>query len=249
MGLGANTTAWFKQIPEFARSYLVIAFDNRGAGRSEKPDEPYTIAQMADDAAALLEELGVRSAHVFGMSLGGMVAQELALRHPGLVRTLVLGATSCGGPHSLAPPASTIQQMVAAAALPLEQAIEAGQRLLYSESFYAENRDWLLAHSLEHAHLLPPPYALQRQVMAAMTFDAYGRLDQIRVPVLVLSATDDKIVPAANQRLLAARIPGARLVEFPGAGHGLLVECADAVNQAVLGFLREHDQRYVPAGE
>src|SRR5574341_2228297 len=101
MGLGANTTAWYRQIPVFSREYQVIVFDNRGAGRSDKPNEPYSMGQMADDAHGLMDALGVESAHVFGMSLGGMIAQELVLRYPERVRNLVLGGTMSGGPSAI----------------------------------------------------------------------------------------------------------------------------------------------------
>src|SRR5258707_1069095 len=98
IGLGTNATGWYLQIPGFSKEYRVIAFDNRGAGRSENPNEPYTMPQMAEDAIGVLDTLGVDAAHVFGMSLGGMIAQELALRHPERVKTLSLGGTMCGGP-------------------------------------------------------------------------------------------------------------------------------------------------------
>jgi pimeloyl-ACP methyl ester carboxylesterase len=245
MGLGANATAWWMQVPEFSRHYQVIAFDNRGAGRSEKPNEPYTIMQMADDADALLEELGVQSAHVFGMSLGGMVAQELALRHPERVRTLVLGGTMCGGPKATPPPPSTIQHFIAIARMPVLQAVEQGMRLLYSDAFLDANRGWLLERALEHAHLMPPAYALQRQVMAALSFNTHDRLHEVHVPSLVVTGTDDKIVPSANSRVLVERIPNAHLVAFEGAGHGFLVERAEETNRAVLDFLEPHRTHFV----
>jgi len=247
MGLGANATAWWMQIPEFSRHYQVIAFDNRGAGRSEKPNEPYTIMQMADDADALLEELGIQSAHVFGMSLGGMIAQELALRHPERVRSLVLGGTTCGGPRAVPPPPSTMQHFISVATMPIEQAVENGMRLLYSDAFLEANREWLVKRALEYAHLMPPPYALQRQVMATLSFNTYDRLHEIHVPSLVITGAEDRIVPAPNSRILAERIPDARLIEFERAGHGFLVERGQETNRAVLEFLEPHRTHFVPS--
>ncbi|HEU4759650.1 MAG TPA: alpha/beta fold hydrolase [Dehalococcoidia bacterium] len=240
MGLGANTTGWDHQIPELSREYLVIAFDNRGSGRTEKPKEPYTVPQMADDAVALLDALGIGRAHVYGMSMGGMIAQEVALRHAARVRTLVLGGTMAGGPNAVMAGPQRLQQWASTATLPLDRAVEAGLRFLYSPEFIAANREWLVRRNLETAHLMPPVDALQRQFMAVVQFNTYERLHQIAAPTLIITGTEDQVVPAENARILAERIPGAQLLELAGAGHGFLVEKAAEANAAVLGFLRQY---------
>ena len=238
MGLGANTTSWEMQIPAFSREYRTVAFDNRGSGRSDKPQSPYTIPQMADDAAALLDHLGISSAHVFGMSMGGMVAQEMALRHPQRVRTLVLGGTMAGGPNAVMAGPQLIQQWASTALLPLEQAIENGLRFLYSEEFIARNHERLVRRALDLAYLQPPLDAVQRQVMAVLQFNTFQRLADVTAPTLVISGTADQIVPPENSRILAERIPGAQLIELEGAGHGFLAEKAEETNSTVLAFLR-----------
>jgi pimeloyl-ACP methyl ester carboxylesterase len=240
MGLGANATAWEMQITELRRQFQVIAYDNRGAGRSDKPDEPYSMCQMADDAAGLLDALGIVSAHVFGMSMGGMIAQELVLRHPDRVRALILGGTMAGGPAAIMAGPQLMLQWARLATMPPAQAIEAGLTFLYSDEFLSQNRDRLVQRALETMHLMAPPYALRRQVMAIIGFNTHSRLRNIRAAALILTGTADKIVPAENSRALAARIPSARLIEFPGAGHGFLVEKAHETNAAVLEFLQTH---------
>ena len=240
MGLGANATSWEMQIPDFSREYRVIAFDNRGAGRSDKPKSPYTMPQMADDAVGMLDHLGIGSAHVFGMSMGGMIALELALRYPQRVRALVLGGTMAGGPKAVLAGPQLIQQWASTATLPMEQAIENGLRFLYSEEFIARNRERLMQRALEMAHLQPPMDALQRQFMAVAQFNTHERLGEIKAPTLIIAGTDDKIVPAENSRILAEKIPGAELVELEGAGHGFLAEKAAETNSTVLAFLRRH---------
>jgi len=240
MGLGANATAWEMQVAAFSPQFQVIAYDNRGAGRSDKPNEPYSMAQMAGDAAGLLDHLGIASAHVFGMSMGGMIAQELVLRHPDRVQALILGGTMAGGLGAVMAGPQLMQQWARLATMPPAQAVEAGLTFLYSDEFLSQNKDRLVQRALQTVHLMPPPYALQRQAMAVIGFNAYDRLQDIRSPTLVLTGTADKIVPAENSRVLAGRIPGATLLEFPGAGHGFLVEKAAETNAAVLGFLRAH---------
>lgn len=247
MGLGANVTNWEAQVPVFAREFQVISFDNRGAGRSDKPQERYSIHQMADDAIGLMDELGVKSAHVFGMSMGGMIAQEIALRHPDRVRSLVLGATQAGGPGAVRPNPATIQQFVSLAGLPPLQAIDIGLTLFYSPEFIAENKVTLVGRSMSNIPLMAPGHALQKQVMAVIGFSAHGRLKDIRVPTLILHGTADKIVPFANSAVLKKGIKDSKLIEYPGVGHGFLYERAEEINAAVLEFLREHSTHFVPA--
>jgi pimeloyl-ACP methyl ester carboxylesterase len=240
MGLGANSTAWVMQIEEFARHHTVIAFDNRDAGRSQRAPAPYSIRQMALDALGLLDHLGVESADVFGMSMGGMIAQELVLAAPKRVRGLVLGGTMAGGPKAVMAGPQLVQQWVSVGAMPREQAFEAGLRFLYSEPFIARNRERLLKRALENAALMSPPDAIQRQFMAVIGFNTYDRLHEVQSPALVLTGTDDKIVPSANSRIIAERIAASRLIEYEGAGHGFIVERAEETNQHVLDFLQPH---------
>jgi 3-oxoadipate enol-lactonase len=221
----------------------VIAFDNRGAGRSDKPNEPYSMGQMADDAHALLDELDVGPAHIFGMSLGGMIAQELVLRHPRHVRSLVLSGTMAGGPTAMFAGPEVVQHFISLAGMPLAQAVEAGLALLYSEEYAEKNKGELVRRSLLNAHLMAPMYAIQRQFMAMVGFNTVGRLGDIKVPTLVMTGTADRVMPAQNSRVLAEGIPDAQLLEFEGAGHGFLVECTERVNATVLDFLRQNRAR------
>ncbi len=247
MGLGANAANWHAQVPVLSREFQVIAFDNRGAGRSEKPGGSYSIHQMADDSAALMEQLGIASAHVFGMSMGGMIAQELILQHPARVRSLVLGGTMAGGPTSVRPEASTIKDFVRLTTLPPAEALEIGLSLLYSDEFIAANKPTLVKRAIEFSHLMAPMQALQRQVMAVLGFNAHSRLHHVEVPTLILHGTVDKIVPYPNSDILLDRISDSRLITYEGAGHGLLVERAADVNAAVLDFLRENRTHFVSA--
>jgi 3-oxoadipate enol-lactonase len=243
MGLGANATSWEMQVPDFSREHKVVAFDNRGSGRSEKPHAPYTMPQLADDAVGLMDHLGMDSAHVFGMSMGGMIAQELVLNHPKRVRTLILGGTMAGGAGAVLAGPQLIQQWAANALLPPEQAIENGLRFLYSDAFIAKNKERLVKRAIKLAHLQAPLYALQRQVMAVVGFNAHERLKQVRCPTLILTGTEDRIIPPENSRILAEEIEGSELVEFEGAGHGFLAERAAETNAAVLGFIARHRRR------
>jgi pimeloyl-ACP methyl ester carboxylesterase len=240
MGLGASTNGWDMQIPTFSREFQVVAFDNRGSGRSDKPASRYTMRLFADDTAGLIEALGIASAHVYGQSMGGLIAQELALSYPERVRTLTLGSTSCGGQQAIPALPEHVTLMAALNTLSAEEAAEEGLPLMYSEDFIARKRRELIARALAEAELRPPLDAFVRQVQAAVRHEAYDRLPQIRCPTLIISGSEDKIVPAENSRILAERIPDAELVVLPKAGHGYLVECAEESNAIVLDFLRRH---------
>ncbi|MFQ6019893.1 MAG: alpha/beta fold hydrolase, partial [Dehalococcoidia bacterium] len=186
------------------------------------------------------DALGIASAHVYGVSMGGMIAQELALRHPQRVRTLILAATTYGGPNAVMGSVDVVQAWTQLATLPYEEAYERGLPFLYSDEFIARNKEQLIREGLKHAHLRPPLPALRRQFQAVVQLDTYERLPQIRAPTLILTGTADKVVPPDNSRLLAERIPGSQLVELEDAGHGFLVEKAEESNATVLDFLNHH---------
>jgi pimeloyl-ACP methyl ester carboxylesterase len=224
-GLGGDIPGWRRNVPHLSQRYRVIAFDFRGNGRSDKPDEPVTMATFVADTVAVLDQLGVERAHVYGQSFGGMVAQELALTHPDRVRSLVLAATSPGPAHAVRP--GMISKV------PKDKPHLA----LYSDRFGREHPEHVAEDILVGSQNPQPAHAGRRQWEAMEGFDAFDRLGHVRCPTLVLHGTEDRLVPVANARLLADRIPGARLVLLEGAGHVYHSERADAADAAVLDFI------------
>jgi pimeloyl-ACP methyl ester carboxylesterase len=239
MGLGGSALAWQSQIPTLSQRLRVIAYDNRDAGRSDKMEAEYSMADMADDAAALLGHLDIASAHVYGVSMGGMIAQELALRHPGRVRTLVLGCTS---PCLLAIPPSekAVRDIMEAAELPVREAFERSMWTGYSDAYLAAHKDHLWLRAQVEAGLTPPLEALRRHYAVVGGFDARERVGQIRAPTLVMTGDQDPLVPPENSRFLAEHIPGAETIVFPGGRHAFNVEFEEESNSAVLDFVRRH---------
>ena len=244
MGLGANHLAWASHVPAYAREFQVIVFDNRGTGQSDFPEDvDFTIPLMADDAAALLDALGVDRAHVYGVSMGGMIAQELALRHPRRLRSLILGATWPGGPDAVPPEMETLRLLVDWGAAAGRVASPAFLDVLYSPGYLAEHGSELLEGFGRYAdYPQTAPEAYVAQLGAAARHDTYDRLPDIAAPTLVIHGTADPLVPAANGRILAERIPRAGLVLLEGARHGYLQEKQAEADAAVLSFLRAHSE-------
>ncbi len=236
-GLGYASWSWFCQVERFAESYQTIVFDNRGVGESDKPDIPYSIAMLADDTAGLLASLDIPAAHILGVSMGGFVAQEIALRHPEIIKSLVLGCTSFGGPDSIPITETALNSMLNVQGLTPEGIIRQGFKTALSEDFRnsrPEVIDRMVGWRLEKP---TPRYAWERQFMAATTFNTESRLNRIKAPVLVITGADDLVIPARNSELLAAGISGAELVIMPGGGHLFFVEQAKEFNRRVLDFL------------
>jgi 3-oxoadipate enol-lactonase len=219
MGLGMNATGWWRTVPVLSRRFRVIAFDNRGTGRSSALSGSYSTEAMADDAAAVLDAAEVDDAHVYGFSLGGMVAQLLALRHPERVRSLVLGATHAGGMRAQRADPQTIAFFRRRAVLPAEEAAWASVPYGYGPTFRREHAGHIGEDIAQRLRFPIERRAYRAQLGAAFMHDSFRRLDSIAAPTLVVHGEVDRMVPVRNAELMAERIPDARLHVLPDVGH------------------------------
>jgi 3-oxoadipate enol-lactonase len=235
-GLGLSGGAWWRTVPVLARELGVITFDNRGVGRSKALLHAYTTEAMADDARAVLDAAGVESAHVYGISLGGMVAQQLALRHPERVRSLVLGATHAGGPQAVRPDGDVVAFLRHRMAMRHEEGAWGSVPFNYSEHVRREHPERIaedIAQRLRHPF---PLQAYRAQMWAGALHDCSDRLDRIAAPTLVVHGREDRMIPVQNGRLLAERIPDATLVELERTGHLYPTE-APEVDERIARFM------------
>jgi 3-oxoadipate enol-lactonase len=237
MGLGSDLTSWILQIPEFSKKYQVIAFDNRGAGRTDAPDMPYSTVMMADDTAGLLDALGIERAHILGLSMGGMIAQELALKYPKRVKSLVLAATAAS-PYAWATHLLGAMLRLAQEGVTPEALTALRVSWLFTDNFF-ENPE-LVRTVIDTMVANPHPqpmHAYARQFAAANEHDTRRRINQITAPTLVLVGREDILLPVEMSEELAAGIPNSELAVLEGGGHGFQVEIAGRFNQAVMDFL------------
>jgi 3-oxoadipate enol-lactonase len=237
MGLGSPLEFWEFQTPVLARTHRVCVYDNRGVGKSDKPAGPYDVRTLARDAVAVMDACGFDRAHVVGLSMGGMIAQELAIRHPDRVGSLVLAAT-------YAKPDDRVKETVSTGQIDPKQ-IEPKQMfkmmmsMVLSAEFMVRERDWLRA-SRER---MLPNFSIEgflAQMAAVMAHDATAELHRIDVPTLVMKPAADMLIPPRCSDVLAQAIPGAQLVTFEHASHGFNVEQADKFNRAVVDFVSQH---------
>lgn len=219
-GMGGTHLSWgppFKGLLD--ESFDVIAFDNRGIGLSDPFDGSFTIAEMAEDAAALLDELGVESAHVVGISMGGMIAQELALAQPQRLRSLTLGCTYCGGEGSRLMPRESVEKLATAMASGnRDEAIRASYEVNLSPAFRADESAYAAFHEMA-TEVPAAKRTIELQAQAIFGHDTSGRLGEISTPTLIVHGTEDGVLPIDNGRQIAALMPEARLEILEGVGH------------------------------
>jgi pimeloyl-ACP methyl ester carboxylesterase len=238
MGLGLSGGAWWRTVPVLSQRLRVITFDNRGVGRSRSLRHSYTTEAMADDAVSVLDGAGIERAHVYGFSLGGMVAQQLALRHPGRVRSLVLGATHAGGPRAVAPDPEVLAFFARRPAMKPEEAARASVPFNYGPRCRTEHPDRIaedLRRRLEHTF---PEQAYRSQMLAATLHNCHRRLKRIDAPTLVVHGRHDRMIPVANAELLAEGIPGATLRVLDESGHLYPTEEPE-IDAAIAEFLED----------
>jgi pimeloyl-ACP methyl ester carboxylesterase len=219
-GMSGTHVSWGEPfLAPLRESFDVIAFDNRGIGLSAPIDGPFTIVEMAEDAAGVLDELGIESAHVVGISMGGMIAQDLALAHPERLRSLTLGCTYCGGPGSQLMPQENVQILAAGMMSgDREKAIRAGWEVNLSPAFRAEESRYGAFH--EMATSVPAAkQTIELQAQAIFGHDTSGRLGEISTPTLIVHGTRDDVLPYPNAELIASLMPAARLETLEGVGH------------------------------
>jgi 3-oxoadipate enol-lactonase len=235
-GLGCDRRAWGLQVEPFSRQFQTVFFDNRDVGRSSRATHDYTTADMAGDVLALADHLELASFHLLGISLGGMVSQHVALTAPERVRTLTLAVTHGGVQkagqlrgHLLAsyarhlPPADRIDNLL---------------YLCYTEAFFENKAMYEFVRSaLLDDPYAQPPEAFGRQAMAGAHHDVRDRLAGLTMPVHVIGAERDLMIPVWKSRELASLIPGAKLTIIPGQGHGVMWEGAETFNKVVTEFL------------
>jgi len=241
MGIGYDATLWgLHQVPFFSEYFQTIVFDNRDVGRSSQATGAYTIADMADDVASLLNGLGIERAHLLGISMGGMIGQEFAIRHPNRLNKLVLTGTGAATARAKFDPISIWSFVKAHDSEGL--AFAAQQFLwLFSESFRRNHET--VDQTLQMLASNPNPIsaeAYQRQAEAYIKHDALDRLGQVTAPTLVIAGEQDRLTPPWICREVADAIPSARylLIEGDGSSHVLPLERPDDFNGAALSFLQ-----------
>jgi pimeloyl-ACP methyl ester carboxylesterase len=218
MGMGGHHRMWGDPFLNLLEPYFdIVAFDHRGIGTSDRADDPFTIADLAEDSARVLDDVGWSSAHVFGISLGGMVAQELVLRQPSRVRTLTLGCTYPGKGGDLTAP-GPVRAIEAGLAGDRELAIRTSFEVNVSRAYAAADGNYGVFREAALSTRVPVPVILM-QSQAAIGHDALERLSGITARTLVIHGTADEMVLPMNAELIAKAIPGARLEMFDGVGH------------------------------
>ncbi|MGY5864390.1 MAG: alpha/beta hydrolase [Candidatus Thorarchaeota archaeon] len=236
---------WFRQVPTLKEKYRCIVFDNRGAGRSSKPDYPYTMEMLAADTVGLLDALDIENAHILGISMGGLVAQQIAISYPEKVRSLILVSTHFGGTNQIPMDDRTMALLVAlpTETISKEQAREMRYQAIFGSQFLKNNKAvmeqidvWLEKHPT-------PLFAQIHQSSATTAFDSESDLKKIKANTLILHGENDRAVPTKNGELLTERISNSRLKIIEGASHFVIIEKYEEFNNEVMDFIDDVEKR------
>ena len=241
-GLGYSMWQWHKMVPFLAEHFQVVIFDNRGVGQSDKPAGPYTAQMLAADTVGLLDALGIEKAIIMGHSMGGFIAQALALDFPQRVDKLILCSTNFGGPHHIPVTAEAMKVLTDVSSDPLTR-FRNGLIVSTAPGWAEKNPEiiqtwieWRVANPIE-----PAPYQAQLTIGLGLLSEAVAfenKLHRLNVPTLILFGEHDKVVPPENASLLAKQIASSNVVTFPDAGHFFPIEIPEAASCAVIEFAK-----------
>ena len=240
-GLGGGAWSWTGQLPYLSQYYRTIVFDNRGAGRSDAPPGPWSMERFARDALNLLDFLQVEQTFAMGLSMGGMIAQELALMQPERIRAMILGSTHCGGDIRIPPEPGVVELLLSDDDLSQEESLRKKLPLFLSNACLTHRPQ--VAEAYVQSQLAVPKQsreAFLAQLEAIAGFNACERLPGLNLPVLIVAGSNDILVPRENAYILAEILQTPDLVVIPGAGHALHAECADALCSLADNFFQQH---------
>jgi 3-oxoadipate enol-lactonase len=237
-GYANAASMWYPQVPFLSRHLRVITFDNRDTGNSGRVEAPYTMADLAEDTVSLLEFLNAGPVHLLGLSLGGMIAQEVALSRPDLVRTLLLAGTACDSDRGLTDDPEILRLFATRPELSAEENVRRSLPLFFSPAALANRAliDEYVRRSLDQR---PPLATFEHHSRALQGFNRCAEIRQVRCPTLILHGGADRLLPPWNAEKLRENIPGAELKFYEGLGHLFLMEDPDSFNQDVLTFIRQ----------
>jgi len=241
-GLGYSLWMWHQMVPGLAKNFRVITFDNRGVGQSDQPPGPYSAQMLADDTAGLIAALGVERAAVLGHSMGGFIAQALALNHPGRVSKLILSATNFGGPRQIPVTSEAMKVLTDVSGDPIER-LKRGILISCVPGFGDTHAEFVQAWLDWRAQnpIAPEAYKAQLAIgLGLMSEEASfeHKLKNINAPTLILFGSEDKVVPPGNAELLAKQIPSSQVRILPNAGHFFPFDSTDAAVAAITEFLK-----------
>lgn len=241
MGFGMRGLVWRPQVADLQHHYLVATYDNRGLGGSAPPSGPFTLVDMARDALEVADTLGWERFHAIGVSMGGMVAQELAIRHPERLRSLSLIATQPGGPGAYLPPLRSVPRIVMIGLGGDRRRGKISQRIIHPPGSLDRFTPEQIQQRYDDAHgVLGKGPIRNLQLRAIRKHDTRDRLHQITAPTLVVQPALDRLCRPAHSDALANGIPNAKLYRMANAGHGCVFHAAPELNQALLEHLSEH---------
>jgi pimeloyl-ACP methyl ester carboxylesterase len=241
-GLGQTIESWTFQIPFFKRKMMVIALDNRGVGKSSRPDSPYTMEMFVEETKALLDYLGINEGvNLMGVSMGGMIAQNFTLKYPEKVKTLILLATS-----AKMDPSPLIEEYELIEKMDVEDAYKKKLDLMFSDKFIQNvQKDEKLNDLLKKKLVIENTTTIKDYInrgAAIASHDTRDDLDKISIPTLIMTGKRDKIIPFEESEYIHARIPNSKLISMENYGHGsLLVEEAQKVNEMIWDFIKSHN--------
>lgn len=233
MGLASTLEMWHRTTPKMAQRFRTVVYDNRGVGRSDVPPPGYSIKDMADDLAAVMRAAEIERARIFGISMGGMIAQEFALNYPERVRSLVLGCTNFGGREVKPASPEVLAILKARGDMAPEEAAWAMAPHIYSHNTPRE----LVEEDIRiRTKWFPTPEGYFGQLAAIFSWESRTRLSQINIPTLVIHGDADKLVPPENGSLIAERIPGSQFVLLPDASHIFMTDQPELTQRTVMEF-------------